>query len=404
MRLRPLARALAAGLLLLSAAGCATWRGPHGRTTGIRALSPQPEIPPARHASAAEGILEAFFAANHIALQPRDLPDIFPGGTVPEKVENPAVLLRIARRNGRIAAFIPADAANLWDALGRNRPLLLYLPADRPDGFPRLVIPVRWDRDAGLLRLLDGDGILHDIPEDRFFVLREPLRHAALCLVKPSEVERLPLTRRERQLLLADYSFERGDYRRAEAIYRDLPPPASTTGETDTDADVRALSGQAASLLRQGKPDQAIPLYGQALSIAPDNPTLLNNLAYAMLVAGTDLPEALRLARRALDFAPANPAFLETVGSLELRLGDPEAAARTLERAWTRARRQPPEVQVAIQDQLARAWLAADRRDLAWQVAEYRYRTHPDYAMPPDLAAAFPSLHRPRAAHPAHAP
>ena len=398
MRLRPLARFLAVGLLLLASSGCATWRGARGRGTGVRALSPQPDIPPSSHATAVEGIFDAFFAANRIGLAPGELAEICPGGSLLEKTGNPAALLRIARKNERIVAFIPADAANLWDAFGRNRPLLLYLPADRPDGLPRLVIPVRWDRDARLLRLLDGDGNLHDIAEDRFFALREPLRQAALCLVKPSEVERLPLSARERQLLLADYRLERGDYRRAEALYRDLPPP----DEADADAsDLRSLSGQAASLVRRGKPGKAIPLYERALAEDSRNPVRMNNLAYAMMLAGTDLPEALRLARQALEYAPANPLFLETAGSLELRLGDPEAAARTLERAWTMARTQPPEVQVAIQDQLARAWLAAGRRDLAWQVAEHRFRTFPDYAMPRDLATAFPALRRQRAAQPA---
>lgn len=399
---RPPARALAAGLLLLAAAGCATWRGPHGGGSGVRALSPRPEIPPAVHATAAEGIMDAFFAANRIALEPQELADIFPGGVVREHAGDPAALTRAARRRERIVAAITADAENLWDALGRNRPLLLYLPAGRPDEGPLLAIPVLWDRRAGVLRLLDGDGILHDVPEDRFFALREPLRHNALCLVRPSDVHTLPLSARDRRLLLADYRFGKGDYRRAEALYRGLPPPGGDDA-TAADADLRSLSGRAASLVRLGKPAKAIPLYGQALAADPGNPILLNNLAYAMMLDGTDLPEALRLARRALEAAPANPVFLETAGSLELRLGDAEAAARTLERAWTRSRSRPPEVQVAIQDQLARAWLAADRRDLAWQVAEHRYRTFPDHAMPRDLAKAFPSLRRPRAPHPAPA-
>lgn len=394
---RPPARALAAGLLLLASAGCTTWRGPLGRDSGVRALSPHPDIPFIAHSTAAEGIMDAFFAANRVALDPQELSEIFPGGTMQEQTGNPASLLRAARRHECIVASITADANNLWDTLGRNRPLLLYLPADRPDEAHRLVIPVRWDRRAGLLRLLDGDGILHDVPEDRFFALREPLRHNALCLVKPSEVHTLPLSARERRLLLADYRFGKADYRRAEALYRDLPPPP---GE-NAGADLRSLSGQAASLVRLGKPAKAIPLYEQALASDPGNPTLLNNLAYAMMLAGNDLPEALRLARRALEAAPSNPVFLETAGSLELRLGDPEAAARTLERAWTRSSRRPPEEQVAIQDQLARAWLAAGRRDLAWQVAEHRYRTFPDHAMPSDLAEAFPSLRRHRAPHPA---
>lgn len=388
---------LLAALLLLAAAGCASWRGPHGRDPDVRVLSPLPGIPPAFHATAMEGVMDAFFAANRVELEPQELADILPCGVLREHAGDPSALLRAARRHGRIVAAVPADAGNLWDALGRNRPLLLHLPSDRPDEPSRLAIPVRWDRGAGILRLLDGDGILTDVPEERFFALREPLRHNALCLVEPSEADTLPLSARDRRLLLADYHFGRGDYRRAEALYRDLPPPA------DAAVDLRSVSGQAASLVQLGEPAKAIPLYERALAADPGNPSLLNNLAYAMLLAGSDLPEALRLVRRALESAPGNPVFLETAGSLELRLGDPEAAARTLERAWTRARRRPAGVQVAIQDQLARAWLAAGRRDLARQVAEHRHRAFPDHAMPRDLADVFPGLRRDRARHPAPA-
>ena len=56
--------------LLLAAAGCASWRGPQGRNPDIRSLSPQPGVPPAVHATAVEGIFDAFFAANRIGLTP----------------------------------------------------------------------------------------------------------------------------------------------------------------------------------------------------------------------------------------------------------------------------------------------------------------------------------------------
>ena len=76
-------------------------------------------------------------------------------------------------------------------------------------------------------------------------------------------------------------------------------------------------------------------------------------------------------------------------------LGDAEIAARFLERAWARALKRPPEVQIAIMDQLVRAWLGAQRRDLAWQVAEYRKRAFPDYRFPKDILRTFPALRQP---------
>ena len=50
---------------------------------------------------------------------------------------------------------------------------------------------------------------------------------------------------------------------------------------------------------------------------------------------------------------------------------------------------------MAIMDQLVRAWLAADRKDLAWQVAEHRHRSFPTYRLPRDILSAFPALRQP---------
>ena len=51
-------------------------------------------------------------------------------------------------------------------------------------------------------------------------------------------------------------------------------------------------------------------------------------------------------------------------------------------------------------DQLVRAWIAADRLDLAWQVAETRQRTFPRQRFPRDITATFPALRRPLPARP----
>ena len=40
-------------------------------------------------------------------------------------------------------------------------------------------------------------------------------------------------------------------------------------------------------------------------------------------------------------------------------------------------------------------WIGAQRRDLAWQVAEYRKRSFPDYRFPKDILRAFPALRQP---------
>ena len=136
-------------------------------------------------------------------------------------------------------------------------------------------------------------------------------------------------------------------------------------------------------------------MFRAALALEPDNPRILNNLAYCMLNGGGELLTALRHAAKADRLDPENPLVLETIGSINLKLGDAETAARFLERAWARALKRAPEVQIAIMDQLVRAWIGAQRRDLAWQVAEYRKRSFPDYRFPKDILRAFPALRQP---------
>ncbi len=111
-----------------------------------------------------------------------------------------------------------------------------------------------------------------------------------------------------------------------------------------------------------------------------------------MLHGDGTLMVALRHANKAAQLDPDNPLVLETLGSINLRVGDALAAAKTLEQAWARSTKHSPEIQIAIMDQLVRAWNAADRKDLAWQVAEHRQRTFPQYKIPPDILILFPSL------------
>ena len=161
---------------------------------------------------------------------------------------------------------------------------------------------------------------------------------------------------------------------------------------SDQDLQVEAIVGRGNTLVRKGRYKEAIQVFQAALALDPENPRVLNNLAYAMLQGQGELLVALRHAQRAARLDPDNPVILETIGSINLKLGDPAEAAKQLEMAWARAANHPPEVQVAIMDQLVRAWNSANRKDLAWQVAEHRWRTFPQFAIPKDILFLFPDL------------
>lgn len=387
---------LPALLLLVLAAGCSTLpRQPIVRTDTYRGLRQTPAPALSGHARPDQAVLDAFFSAYGTPPTAEELARLIPATMPPGRIAM-GEFRRSATARELLPAAVRADTDGLWNALGQGEVLLLVLPpprAARPARAPsELAIPVGWDQTAGVIEFV-GSGLTNTpgartrLPAADFFARRAPLRHAALRLRAPREIARDAHADPVSRLLLADFYFARGDYRQADALYAalaasDLPPQELAL----------ALLGRANILVQRGQPAQAATLYEQTLPLAPDNPRLHNNLAYALLQAGNDLPTALRHARLACDAAPDNPIYLETLGAIQLALGDAPLAAKTLEHAWEHALDQPEPVRSAILDQLARAWLAADNDILAWQVAAHRVRSCPDVPIPQDLLRAFPAL------------
>ena len=385
-----LALALPALVVALFSGGCATWRGRAGgqESGGRIALRSVPEI---REVGGRgdRGVLEAFFRASGVAVGEDALAEMIPDWSAEGALKEGAVR-RAARKGGRVAMGVKADEAGLAESLRKGRVLLAVLPkAGGRVGAHPLCIPVAWDRGGKVVEVLGGDGVAK-VGEEEFFGRREGLGHAALWLCKPGEARRAGAGRSQR-LALADFWFGEGEWRKAEEAYGEA-------AESDTPGDARGLTGQADSLARRGKFRAAAALYRKALELDPESARAMNNLAYALVQSGDGLMEALRLARTAAEREPGNPAFLETVGSAHLALGDAELAARYFELAWGRALRREASVQVAIMDQLIRAWLAAGRHEMAQQVAEARVREFPEFRFPKDLRGEFPSLEKKRRA------
>ncbi len=391
-------------LLLPFLSACSTLpRHPVIATDELHALRTLPAPTHSDHSRPDHAVLDTFFATYGVTLSTADLNDLIPAAYPSGRISAP-VLRRIAKAHSLLPAAVRADPDTLWTALGRGEILLLALPAHDAHTPPSLAIPIAWDRADDAISLLvpspppddpdaiedwaDVPGSLLSLPSAVFFRRRAPLRHAAIRLSTPRDFARDAPTNAASRLLLADYWANAGKFGKANAIYSSLtnsPSPALAA---------QGLLGQANLLASQKKFADAVPLYEQALALDPDNPRLHNNLAYALLRANGPLLTALRHARFARDAAPTNPIYLETLGALHLALGDPAQAAKTLEYAWSCSLRHPESVQVAIQDQLARAWLAADNELLAWQVASYRVRYHPTFRIPKDLLRAFPALRK----------
>ncbi|MEO6749472.1 MAG: XrtA/PEP-CTERM system TPR-repeat protein PrsT, partial [Casimicrobiaceae bacterium] len=98
--------------------------------------------------------------------------------------------------------------------------------------------------------------------------------------------------------------------------------------------------------------------YGQVLQRQPDNPILLNNLAW---VAGqVKDPKAIEYAEKANKLAPDQPRILDTLGTLLVEKGDTARGLSMLQKASQMA----PEIP-AIRLNLARALVKAGQNDAA---------------------------------------
>lgn len=105
-----------------------------------------------------------------------------------------------------------------------------------------------------------------------------------------------------------------------------------------------------------GKPAQAAVSYQRIDALLPDNPAILNNLAWLYQEAGDD--RALATAARAYALAPANPAITDTYGWLLVQAGDLSRGLSLLEQAAAAA---PDSREILAHLQQARA-LAGETR------------------------------------------
>lgn len=120
------------------------------------------------------------------------------------------------------------------------------------------------------------------------------------------------------------------------------------------DAAMAAAAGED-SLARQDFAT-AVRWYRAALKARPNNPILLNNLAWAL--GQLKDPQAMATAEKARTLAPNNAAIIDTIGWLQLQQGNADGAVTTLARAVSLAPGAAP-----VRMNLARALIAAGRKD-----------------------------------------
>jgi tetratricopeptide (TPR) repeat protein len=82
-----------------------------------------------------------------------------------------------------------------------------------------------------------------------------------------------------------------------------------------------------------GQKDQLEAVLHEGLNRFPDNPELMNELAYFWADQGTHLSEALALSRRAAELEPDNGPILDTFGWVYFQMGQAKDALPYLQRA-----------------------------------------------------------------------
>lgn len=119
---------------------------------------------------------------------------------------------------------------------------------------------------------------------------------------------------------------ELGRYPQALALY-------DTALSLQPDSEPLLLS-RAELLLESDDLDAAIVAYRKVLATHPDSAVALNALGYTLADRTTKYKEARGLLARALTLAPDNPAIIDSMGWVEFKLGNYQAALGHLERAW----------------------------------------------------------------------
>lgn len=109
-----------------------------------------------------------------------------------------------------------------------------------------------------------------------------------------------------------------------------------------------------------GQYDEALERYRRVVALQPKNAIALNNLAYGLAVRKGLLAEAHPLARRAVVLAPNNPTVIDTLAWVEHLLGNDEVASKLLTEALRRGSRNAEiHLHAAVVYAARSAWAAA---------------------------------------------
>lgn len=212
-------------------------------------------------------------------------------------------------------------------------------------------------------------GALREIPPERAYGEQAALQ-AAWVLSRAG--------RKDEALAMAHAAAERAESQRARVALADLYRSLERWSEAETlysgaiaaggeQPDWRYLFARGVTRERQGRWRDAERDLQAALAIAPDEPELLNYIAYGWVERGENLADALAKLQRAASLAPQASHIRDSLGWAYFRLGRVREALDHLEEA---ARLEPDDL--TINDHLGDVYWRLGRRleaRLAWRRA-----------------------------------
>ncbi len=136
------------------------------------------------------------------------------------------------------------------------------------------------------------------------------------------------------------------------------------------DGDVDLLYEQSMAAEKLGRVDQMEALLRRVIELKPEHYHAYNALGYSLADRRERLPEARELIAKALEYAPNEPFIVDSMGWIEYRMGNHEAALKFLRQAY----QSRPDAEIAAhlgellwvtqqQDEARRVWAEGAKRD-----------------------------------------
>lgn len=230
----------------------------------------------------------------------------------------------------------------------------------RPDFTPALLLAAEALADdqhpeagLGLLDAVDAKDELAPLVALRRGLLLDSAGRAAEGLAVLAKLSESLPNAAQPAARIGDILRARGRFTEAAAAYEQSLARATRLGQPSWSL----LYASGIALERSGRWQQAEARFQEALRLSPEQPYVLNYLAYTWADRGERLPEARRMLERAAQRQPQDGNIADSHGWVLFRMGDLRGAVRELERA---AELEPRSA--TVNDHLGDAYWASGRR------------------------------------------